>query len=92
MRAAKQNPPARREDAAESSSKLPSSSSEGFQQKWGWRWMMSLRPVQEMCWVVEGAHRRYAADERSLYTGQMLGVKFMVSLFLVHAEEGGPAP
>lgn len=40
----------------------------------------------------EGAHRHYAADEGGLYTGQMLGVKFMVSLFLVHAEEGGPAP
>lgn len=54
LRAAKQNPPARREDAAESGSKLPSSSSEGFQQRWGWRWMMSLSPVQEMCWVVRG--------------------------------------
>lgn len=40
----------------------------------------------------EEAHRRYAADEGGLYTGQMLGFKFMVSLFLVHAEEGGPAP
>lgn len=28
------------------------SSLEGFQQRWGQRWMMSLSPVQEMCWVV----------------------------------------
>lgn len=47
-----------------------------------------MSPVQEMCWVV----RRPTDDEGGLYTGQMLGLKFMVSLFLVHAEEGGPAP
>lgn len=47
---------------------------------------MRLSPVQEMCWVV----RR--PTEGGLYTGQMLGFKSMVSLFLVHAEEGGPAP
>lgn len=28
------------------------SSLEGFQQRWGQRWMMSLSPVQEMCWGV----------------------------------------
>lgn len=88
--AAKQNPPAHREDAAESGSKLPSSSTEGFQQRWGWRWMMS--PVQEMCWVVRRPTDTVQPMRGSLYTGQMLGFKFMVSLFLVHAEEGGPAP
>lgn len=40
----------------------------------------------------EEAHQCYAANERGLYTGQMLGLKFMVSIFLVHAEGGGPAP
>lgn len=33
---------------------LPSSSSGGSQQKWGWRRMISPNPVQEMCRVVGG--------------------------------------
>lgn len=36
----------------------------------------------------EEAHQRYAANEGGLYTG----FRFMVSIFLVHAEGGGPAP
>lgn len=36
----------------------------------------------------EEAHQRYAANEGGLYTG----FRFMVSVFLVHAEGGGPAP
>lgn len=59
---------------------------------------MSPSPIQETCRVAGGSHQRHAAEEGGLYpgtchlTGQMLGFTFMVSLFLVHAEEGDPVP
>lgn len=45
-----------------------------------------------------GSQQLHAAEEGGLYpgmhhlAGRMLGFRFMVSLFLVHAEEGGPVP
>lgn len=60
--------------------------------------MTSPSPIQENVPGGGGPQQLQAAEEGGLHpgmhhlTGQMLGFRFMVSLFLVHAEEGGPVP
>lgn len=96
--AAKQNPPVHREVVAQRGSKLPpfpplprgapSRSGDGG----GW-----IQTSSGDVWGGGGSHQHHTAEQGGFYpstrylVGQILRFMFMVSLFLVHAEEGGPA-
>lgn len=77
---------------------LPSSSSGGLPAEVGMEADDESEPNSGDVPGSGGSHQRHAAEEGGRYpgtchlTGQVLGFRFMVSLFLVHAEEGGPVP
>lgn len=77
---------------------LPSSSSGGLPAEVGMEADDESEPSSGDMLSSGGSHQRPTAEGGGLYpgtchlTGQMLGFRFMVSGFMVHAEEGGPAP